>query len=292
MIAEFLGSELGRMEQPASCDLLVVDFEDSPRAPKLTTEGVSASCSRRRSRQLPRPNSMRHSPEEAPATSGCCFLKANRRSCTRSAARPKSGAVRVDRIERHHAVLPKPLAEGAVLRLPVVDVRTMIGAVRATRRARSAGEERWLIPDRACCSARWKPSGKELHRHRRRAWSRRWPNEYGANRGDRRGEGEGVRGGERSQDSDEVHPSTSSAAEVFEDEGPAAAASWRRRPKEDAARARWRSGKRGRRARGDATTRSAPTPASRSRFPAEYSAEAPSSSSSRATPNGLISASS
>ena len=37
MIAEFLGSELGRMEQPASCDLLVVDFEDSPRAPKLTT---------------------------------------------------------------------------------------------------------------------------------------------------------------------------------------------------------------------------------------------------------------
>ena len=41
MIAEFLGSELGRMEQPASCDLLVVDFEDSPRAPKLTTEDIA-----------------------------------------------------------------------------------------------------------------------------------------------------------------------------------------------------------------------------------------------------------
>ena len=41
MIAEFLGSELGRMEQPASCDLLVVDFEDSPRAPKLTIEDIA-----------------------------------------------------------------------------------------------------------------------------------------------------------------------------------------------------------------------------------------------------------
>ncbi len=41
MIAEFLGSELGRMEQPASCDLLVVDFEDSPRAPKLSAEDLA-----------------------------------------------------------------------------------------------------------------------------------------------------------------------------------------------------------------------------------------------------------
>ena len=69
MIAEFLGSELGRMEQPASCDLLVVDFEDSPR--------------------LPRPSSMRRSPGEAPATSDCCFSKASQRSCTRW-ARPKT----------------------------------------------------------------------------------------------------------------------------------------------------------------------------------------------------------
>ena len=48
MIAEFLGSELGRVEQPASCDLLVVDFE-RPEA----RHGRHRGTLRRRSRSCP-----------------------------------------------------------------------------------------------------------------------------------------------------------------------------------------------------------------------------------------------
>ena len=106
MIAEFLGSELGRMEQPASCDLLVVDFEDSPRAPRSSPRKASRSSPKKKP-QLPSPElDQRRSPQEAARYFGLLLLE-SKPAFMHEVGKAEDGAS-VNRIERHHAVLPSP----------------------------------------------------------------------------------------------------------------------------------------------------------------------------------------
>ena len=54
-VAQFMSDELGRMENPSSCDLLVVDFEDQEKPPAMppladdaTEEEIAAATAARR----------------------------------------------------------------------------------------------------------------------------------------------------------------------------------------------------------------------------------------------------
>ena len=209
MIAEFLGSELGRMEQPASCDLLVVDFEDSPRAPKLTTEDIA---------ELSEEEATAAQAELDAAFAGRSaryfglLLLESKPAFMHEVGRAEDGAS-VNRIERHHAILPSPSQK--ISSFALVDVRTM--SVQFVDKAREiAGEERYLIPQ-GLLQCTMEASSKELIDTTMRLVEE-VANEYGANAAIATAKAKAYVA-ENAEDSDEV-PFDEFVEEVFEDEGP------------------------------------------------------------------------
>lgn len=209
MIAEFLGSELGRMEQPASCDLLVVDFEDSPRAPKLTTEDIA---------ELSEEEATAAQAELDAAFAGRSaryfglLLLESKPAFMHEVGKAEDGAS-VNRIERHHAILPSPSQK--ISSFALVDVRTM--SVQFVDKAREiAGEERYLIPQ-GLLQCTMEASSKELIDTTMRLVEE-VANEYGANAAIVTAKAKAYVA-ENAEDSDEV-PFDEFVEEVFEDEGP------------------------------------------------------------------------
>ena len=209
MIAEFLGSELGRVEQPASCDLLVVDFEDSPRAPKLTTEDIA---------ELSEEEATAAQAELDAAFAGRSaryfglLLLESKPAFMHEVGRAEDGAS-VNRIERHHAILPSPSQK--ISSFALVDVRTM--SVQFVDKAREiAGEERYLIPQ-GLLQCTMEASSKELIDTTMRLVEE-VANEYGTNAAIATAKAKAYVA-ENAEDSDEV-PFDEFVEEVFEDEGP------------------------------------------------------------------------
>ena len=272
MIAEFLGSELGRAEQPASCDLLVVDFEDSPRAPKLTTEDIA---------ELSEEEATAAQAELDAAFAGRSaryfglLLLESKPAFMHEVGKAEDGAS-VNRIERHHAILPSPSQK--ISSFALVDVRTM--SVQFVDKAREiAGEERYLIPQ-GLLQCTMEASSKELIDTTMRLVEE-VANEYGTNAAIATAKAKAYVA-ENAEDSDEV-PFDEFVEEVSRTRGRAAASSKQHRrktfPSTLPSSARSPSASR-------ATTRSAPTPASRS--PSQRSTRRiPSSSSSPARQTGL-----
>lgn len=209
MIAEFLGSELGRVEQPASCDLLVVDFEDSPRAPKLTTEDIA---------ELSEEEAAAAQAELDAAFAGRSaryfglLLLESKPAFMHEVGKAEDGAS-VNRIERHHAILPSPSQK--ISSFALVDVRTM--SVQFVDKAREiAGEERYLIPQ-GLLQCTMEASSKELIDTTMRLVEE-VANEYGANAAIATAKAKAYVA-ENAEGSDEV-PFDEFVEEVFEDEGP------------------------------------------------------------------------
>ena len=208
-IAEFISSELGRMEHPVSCDLLVVDFEDSPKAPKVNPEDIADM-----------------SEEEAAAAQAALeaayagrsahyfglLLLESRPAFMHEVEHAADGAT-VNSIERHHAILPSPSQKIASFAL--IDARTF--AVQFVDKAREiAGEERWLIPD-GLLQCSMEASSKELIDTTMRLVEE-VAQEYGANPAVATARAKAYVA-ENAEDSDEV-PFDELCDEVFEDEAP------------------------------------------------------------------------
>lgn len=209
MIAEFIGGELGRMEHPVSSDLLVVDFEDTPKAPKVSAEDLEEM-----------------SEEEAAAAQaeldaayagrsaryfGLLLLE-SKPAFMHEVGRGDDGSS-VNRIERHHAILPSPSQK--ISSFALVDVRNM--SVQFVDKAREiAGEERWLIPQ-GLLQCTMKASSKELIDTTMRLVEE-VATEYGANAAIATAKAKAYVA-ENADDSDEV-PFDEFVEEVFEDEGP------------------------------------------------------------------------
>lgn len=208
-IAEFLAAELGRMDDPSSCDLLVVDVEDEPRAPKVDPEeaagmteeeaavaqaALAASWASRASRYF-----------------GLMLLE-SRPAFMHEVGRTDGGAT-VNGIERHHAILPSPSQK--ISSFALIDVRTM--EVRFADKVRQiAGEERWLIPE-GLLQCSMEASSKEVFDTTMRLVEE-VAEEYGANPAVAVGRAKAYVA-ENADESDEV-PFDELASEVFSDEAP------------------------------------------------------------------------
>ena len=197
------------MEQPASCDLLVVDFEDSPRAPKLTTEDIA---------ELSEEEAAAAQAELDAAFAGRSaryfglLLLESKPAFMHEVGKAEDGAS-VNRIERHHAILPSPSQK--ISSFALVDVRTM--SVQFVDKAREiAGEERYLIPQ-GLLQCTMEASSKELIDTTMRLVEE-VANEYGANAAIATAKAKAYVA-ENAEDSDEV-PFDEFVEEVFEDEGP------------------------------------------------------------------------
>ena len=207
-VAQFMSEELGRMENPSSCDLLVVDFEDQEKPPAMPPLADDA-------------------PEEeiAAATAAAeaaaynarsehyfgLLLLENKPAFMHEVGRGEDGATR-NNIERHHAILPNPSQKIASFAL--VNARTM--AVQFVDKPRQiAGEERWLIPDGLLqCSN--EASSKELF-DTTMGLVEEVAEEFGVNSAVAMGRAKAYLA-ENADDSDEV-PFDEFVDEVFDDEG-------------------------------------------------------------------------
>ena len=208
-VAQFMSEELGRMENPASCDLLVVDFEDQEKPPAMppvpddaTEEEIAAATAA----------------AEAAAYNarsehyfGLLLLE-SKPAFMHEVGHGEDGATR-NNIERHHAILPNPSQKIASFAL--VNARTM--AVQFVDKPREiAGEERWLIPDGLLqCSN--EASSKELF-DTTMGLVEEVAEEFGVNSAVAMGRAKAYLA-ENADDSDEV-PFDEFVDEVFDDEGP------------------------------------------------------------------------
>ena len=208
-VAQFMSEELGRMENPSSCDLLVVDFEDQEKPPAMppladdaTEEEIAAATAA----------------AEAAAYNarsehyfGMLLLE-SKPAFMHEVGRGEDGATR-NNIERHHAILPNPSQKIASFAL--VNARTMV--VQFVDKPRQiAGEERWLIPDGLLqCSN--EASSKELF-DTTMGLVEEVAEEFGVNSAVAMGRAKAYLA-ENADDSDEV-PFDEFVDEVFDDEGP------------------------------------------------------------------------
>ena len=204
-----MSEELGRMENPSSCDLLVIDFEDQEKPPAMppladdaTEEEIAAATAA----------------AEAAAYNarsehyfGLLLLE-SKPAFMHEVGRGEDGATR-NNIERHHAILPNPSQKIASFAL--VNARTM--AVQFVDKPRQiAGEERWLIPDGLLqCSN--EASSKELF-DTTMGLVEEVAEEFGVNSAVAMGRAKAYLA-ENADDSDEV-PFDEFVDEVFDDEGP------------------------------------------------------------------------
>lgn len=126
-VAEYIATELGRMEKTESTDLLVVDFEDEAEAKvgELDDEALEAAYEARGKRYF------------------AFMLLESRQAFMHEVNHGEGGAVRND-IARHHAILPNPSQK--VQSFAVIESRSLNVAFCDKKRT-IAGEERWLIPD-------------------------------------------------------------------------------------------------------------------------------------------------
>ena len=208
-IAGFIGSELGRMEDPSSCDLLVVDFEDEPRAPKIDAEEVAGMTEEEAAAAQASLNAAYAG--RAARYFGLMLLE-SRPAFMHEVGRSDAGAT-VNSIERHHAILPSPSQKIASFAL--VDVRTM--AVHFVDKPRTiAGEERWLLPE-GLLQCSMEASSKEVFDTTMRIVEE-VAEEYGANAAVAVGRAKAYVA-ENADESDEV-PFDELASEVFEDDAP------------------------------------------------------------------------
>ena len=140
-IAEFLGKELGCQDKPASTDILVVDFEETPEMPAgdVDDEQAAAAFAGRAKRYL------------------AVLLLESKQAYMHEVGRADDGSVRT-RIARHYAILPNPSQK--VASYAVVDLGAM--TVLFCDKPRSiSGEERLVVADGLLqCSP--ETSGKEV----------------------------------------------------------------------------------------------------------------------------------
>ncbi|MDO4443524.1 MAG: nucleoid-associated protein [Slackia sp.] len=140
-IAEFIGSELGHQDKPASTDVLVIDFEEAPemRAGDADDEQAAAVFAGRAKRYL------------------AVLLLESKQAYMHEVGRADDGSVR-NSIARHYAILPNPSQK--VASYAVVELGSM--AVLLCDKPRSiSGEERLVIAD-GLLQCRVEASGKEV----------------------------------------------------------------------------------------------------------------------------------
>jgi nucleoid-associated protein YejK len=208
-IAEFLGSELGRVEHPVSADLLVVDFEDSPKAPKVSEE-EAAELSEEELAAAQAALDAAYAGRSAHYF-GLLLLE-SKQAFMHEVGRSDDGNT-VSSIERHHAILPSPSQKIASFAL--IDCRSM--AVQFVDKQRTiAGEDRWLIPQ-GLLQCTMEASSKELIDTTMRLVEE-VATEYGANPAVATARAKAYVA-ENADDSDEV-PFDELAEEVFHDEAP------------------------------------------------------------------------
>lgn len=126
-VAEFIAAELGRMEKPVSTDVLVVDFEDDPKAPSsdASEEELERAYQARGARYF------------------ALFMLESKPAYMHEIGRGDAGGTLVD-IARHYAILPNPsqkVSSYALVEAESLEV-LFVDKVREI-----AGEERLLIPD-------------------------------------------------------------------------------------------------------------------------------------------------
>ncbi len=139
-IAEYLATELGRMEKTESTDLLVIDFEDEASAVvgDMDDEELAAAFEAKGKRYF------------------ALLLLEARQAYMHEVGRGEDGAVQ-NGIARHHAILPNPSQK--VASYAVIEAGSLNVAFCDKPRT-IAGEERWLIPD-GLLQCSMEASGKE-----------------------------------------------------------------------------------------------------------------------------------
>lgn len=125
--AEFIAGELNRMEKPSSTDVLVMDFEDDPKAPSAdaTEEEMKRAYEAKGSRYF------------------ALFMLESKPAFMHEMSQAEDGRTMVD-IARHFAILPNPaqkVASYALIEAGSLDV------LFSDKPREIAGEERMLIPD-------------------------------------------------------------------------------------------------------------------------------------------------
>ncbi len=194
-IAQFMATELGHMEKPQSCDLLVADFEeDAPRPPAdATEEELEAAYKAQGKRHFG------------------IFLLESRQAYMHEVGSGESGGTRVD-VKRHYAILPNPSQK--VSSYALVDAETL--AVSFVDKPREiSGEERLLIPEGLLqCSQ--EASSKEVLDTVVRIVEE-VADEYGANSAAALSKAKAAMMSEASEDSEYLAP-WDLGAEVFDDE--------------------------------------------------------------------------
>ena len=126
-IAQFLATELGHMEKPEPCDLLVLDFEeDAPKPPADATEEEMEAAYKAQGKRY-----------------FGMFLLESRQAYMYEVGSGEAGGTCVN-VKRHFAILPNPSQK--VSSYALVDAETL--AVSFADKPREiSGEERYLIPD-------------------------------------------------------------------------------------------------------------------------------------------------
>lgn len=140
-VAEYLVSELGRMEKTESTDLLVVDFEDDPDSTvrEMTEDEAEDAYQARGKRYF------------------ALLLLESRQAYMHEINRGDQGGVRND-IARHHAILPNPSQK--VQSYAVIESKSL-SVVFCDKKRSIAGEDRWLIPE-GLLQCSMDASGKEV----------------------------------------------------------------------------------------------------------------------------------
>lgn len=126
-IADFVASELSRMEKPASTDVLIIDFEDDPKPPSddMTEEELERAYQAKGSRYF------------------AMFLLESKPAYMHEIGTGETGGTAIT-INRHFAILPNPsqkVSSYALIERGSLDV-LFVDKLRTI-----AGEERMLIPD-------------------------------------------------------------------------------------------------------------------------------------------------
>ncbi len=98
--------ELGRMENPSSCDLLVVDFEDQEKAARHAAVGDDATEEEIAATEAA--EAVAYQRAQRAFTLACCCLRANPAFHVHEVGRGEDGR-HCNNIERHHAILPETL---------------------------------------------------------------------------------------------------------------------------------------------------------------------------------------
>ncbi len=126
-IAEFIGTELGRMEKSESTDVLVIDFEDDTDGTvrDMTDEEAEASFKGLGKRYF------------------AIILLESRPAYMHEVGSSDAGDTCIG-IARHHAILPNPSQKVSSFALIEADT---LGVSFCDKARQIAGEERWLIPD-------------------------------------------------------------------------------------------------------------------------------------------------